>query len=172
MIKKKLTFKLKTLKSFIICSLHWQMRPFQVSIPRFRASRPSTKSSSTKFMLCQSFGIFGLPSKPSLPMSNLMEPILVVWGSGCKSCRRPTARPKNWDNKRRMAMKKSMRFFTIKAYRWYPKPFKRSWLGVITTIFWSAILALRRLANCWPKNTTGQPSAITLRPTWKAVTFA
>ena len=165
MIKKNPTFKPKTLKSFIVCSFHWQMRQFQVSTPRFWASRPSIRYSSAKPMLCHSSGVFGVPSKPSLPMSNLTKPVLVVWGSGCKSCRWPTARPKNWNNKRPTIMKKLMKFFTIRAYRLYPKRFERSWLAVTTMIFWLAILALRRLANCWPKNTTGQSSAITLRPT-------
>ena len=171
MIKKKPTFELKILESFIICSSHWQTHQFQVSTPRFQASRSSTRSPSVEPTLCHSSGVSGIPSKSSLPISNLTKPVLVVWSSGCKSYRRLTLKPKNWGNKRPIVMKKSMRFFTIRAYRLYPKPFKRSWLAVTTTILWPAILALRRLANCWPKSTTGQPSATTLRPTWKAVTF-
>ena len=94
-------------------------------------------------------------------MSDLMKPVLVVWGSSCKSCRRPTLRPKNWGNKRPTVIKKSMRFFTIKAYRLYPKPFERRWLAVTITILWPANLVLRRLTNCWPKSTTSQPSTTT-----------
>ena len=50
-----------------------------------------------------------------------------------------------------------MRFFTIRAYRLYLKSFEGSWLAVTTTIFLLAILALRRLANCWPENITTNP---------------
>ena len=155
MIKKKPTFDLKTLKSFIVCSSHWQMHQFHVSSPRFWASCPNTKSSSAEPTLRHSSSVSGVPSKPSLPMSNLINLVLIVWGLGCKSCRRPTARPKNWGSKRPMATKKSMTFFTIKAHHLYLKPFKWNWLAVTTTILWPAILASRRLANCWAKNTTG-----------------
>ena len=171
MIKKKPTFELKTLESFIVCSPYWQTRQFQVSTPRFRASCPSTWSSSAEPMFCHSSGISGVPSKPSSSMNNLTKPVLIVSGSGCKSCRRLTLRLKNWGNKRPTVMKKLMRFFTLRAYRLYPKPFEQSWLAVTTTICWPAILALRKLANCWPESTTGQSSATTLRPTWKAITF-
>ena len=171
-MKKKPTFKLKTLESFIICSPYWQTRQFQVSTSRFWASRLSTRSLSAEPTLCHSFCVSGVPSKPSSPMSNFMKPVLVVWDSGYKGCRKATTRPTNWGNKRPTAIKKSMRFFTTKAYRLYPKPFERSWLAVTTTILWAAILASKRLANCWLKNTTGQFFATTLRPTWKPVTFA
>ena len=171
MIKKKPIFELKTLKSFIVCSPHWQTHQFQVLAQCFWPSRPSIRFSSVKSMLCYSSGVSGVPSKPSLPTNNLIKPILVVWGSGYQSCRRPTTRPKNWGNKKPTVIKKSMRFFTIRAYRLYPKPFKGSWLAITITIFWPAILASRRLANCWPKNTTSQPSTTTSRPTWKTVTF-
>ena len=171
MIKKKPIFKLRTLKSFIVCSSHWQTRQFEVSTPRFWASRPSTRSSSAEPTLCYNSSVFEVPSEPSLPISDFTKPVLVVSGSGCKSCRRPTLGPKNWGNKRLPVMKKSMRFFTIRAYHLYPKLFEQSWLAVITTIIWPAILALRRLATRWPKSTTGQPFATTLRPTWKAMTF-
>ena len=162
-MKKKLTFELRTLKSFIVCSPHWQTRQFQVSTPRFWASCSSTRSLFAEPILCYSSGVFRVLSKLGLPISNFIKPILVVWGSGYKSCRRTTARPKNWGNKRPIARKKSMRFFTIGAYRLYPKPFEWSWLAVSTTIFWPAILVLRKFANCWPKNTTGQPFATMLR---------
>ena len=171
MIKKKPTFDLKTLEFFIVYSPHWWTRQFQISTPCFRVSRPSIRSSSAELRLCHSSGVSGVPFKPSSPMSSLIKPVLIVWGSGCKNCRRLTARPKNWDNKTPTVIKKLVRFFTIRAYCSYPKPFKRSWLAVTTTILWPAILASRKLANCWPENTTGQPSAPTLRPTWKAVTF-
>ena len=165
MRKKKPTFELKILESFIVCSPHWQTRQFQVSTPRFRASSPSNRFLSAKPTLCHSSNISGVPSKPSSPMSDLIKPVLVVWGLGCKSCRRPIARPKNWGNKRQTAIKKSMRFFTIRAYCLYPKPFKQSWLAITRTILWPAILASKRLANCWLENTTDQPSATTSRLT-------
>ena len=150
-MKKKPIFKLRTLKSFIICSPHWQTRQFQVSTTRFRASRPSIRSSSAELTLCHSSGVFEIPYKPSLPMNNLIKPVLVVWGSGCKSCMSPTARSKNWGNKRSTVIKNSMRFFTIKAYRLYPKPFERSWLAVSTTIFWPAIWHREDLQIVGPK---------------------
>ena len=151
MIKKKPTFELKTLKSFIVCSLHWQTHQFQVLTPCFRAFRPNTRFSSTELMLCHSSGLFRVPSKPSSSMSDLMKLILVVWSSCYKSCRRLTARPKNWGKKRLTAIKKLMTFFTVGVYHLYPKPFKQSWLAVTTTIFWLAIFASRRLANFWRK---------------------
>ena len=154
-MKKKPTFELKTLRLFIIYSFHWQTRQIKVSTPCFVAFRPSTRFSSAKPTLCHSSGISPVFPKPSLPMSNVIKPVLVVWSSGCKSCRRSTARPKNGGNKKLTATKKSMTFFTIRDYCLYPKPFKRSWLGVSMTIFRLAILALRRLANSWPKNTIG-----------------
>ena len=147
------------------------MRQFQVLTPRFWASHPSNRSSSAEPMLCHSSGVSRVPSKPILPMSDLTKPVLVVWGSGCKSYRRPTLRPKNWGNKKPTIIKKLMRFFTIRAYCLYSKPFKRSWLAVTTTILWPAILTLRRLRNCWPKSTTGQTSDTMSSPTWKVVTF-
>ena len=164
MRKKKPIFELKILKSLIVCSPHWQTRQFQISTPRFWSSCPSTRSSSAEPTLCHSFGVSGVPSELSSSISNFIKPVLVVWDSGCKSCRRQTTRPKNWGNKKLTAMKKSMRFFIIRAYYSYPKPFKRSWLVITMTILWPAILALRRLANCWPKSTTGQPFATTSRP--------
>ena len=170
-MKKKSIFKLKTFKSFIICSLHWHTRQFQVSTLHFRAFCPSIKSLSTQPMLCHSSSVCGIPSKPSSPMSEIIKPILLIWSLSCKSCRKPTAKPKNWDNKRPTTIKKSIRFFTIRAYRLYSKPFKRSWLAVTIIIFWPAILVLKRLANCWPKNITGQPSATMSKPMWKAVIF-
>ena len=171
MIKKKLIFKLRTLESFIVCSPHWQTCQFQVSLPRFWAFYPHTRSSSPELMLCHNSGVSGIPSKPSSPISDLIKPVLVLWGSGCQNYRRQTARPKNWDNKRPMATKKSITFFTIRAYRLYPKPFKWNWLAVTTTILYRTILAFRKLANWLSKSTTGQPFAIMLRPMWKAVTF-
>ena len=171
MTKKKPTFKLRIFKSFIGCSFHWQMRQFQVSKPRFWASSLSTRSSSAKPTLYHSSGISGVPSDPSSPMSNFTKLVLVVWGSGDKSCRRSPARPKNWGNKRPTVIKKSIRFFIIRAYCLYPNSFKQSWLAVRTKILWPAILASKRLANCWLKKTIGQPSATMSRPTWKAVTF-
>ena len=170
-MKKKPIFKLKTLKSFIVCSFHWQTYKFQVLTPYFRASRPSTRSSPTEPTLCHSSGVSEVSFKPNLPMSDLMKPGLVVWGSGCKSCRKLTARSKNWGNKRPTAAKKLMTFFTIRAYHSYPKPFEWSWLAITTTIFWPVILASKRFANCWSKNTIDQPSATTSRPKWKAATF-
>ena len=164
MIKKKPIFELRILKCFIVYSHHWWTRQFQISIPHFWASCPSTRSLSEEPTLCHSSDFSGVPSKPSLPISNLIKPVLVVWGPGCKSCRRLTAKPKNWGNKKPMVIKKLMRFFIIRAYRLYPKPFKRSWLAVTTTIFWPAILASKRLVNCWPKKTTSQPSTTTSRP--------
>ena len=90
-----LQFSLITLESFIVCSLHRQTRHFQVSITRFGASCSSTRSSSEEPTLCHSSGVSGVPSKPSSPMSDLTKPVLVIGGWGCKSCRRPTLRPKN-----------------------------------------------------------------------------
>ena len=95
MMKKKATFELRIIESFIVSSSHWQLRQFQVSTPRFQASCPSTRSSSAKPMPCHHFGVFGVPSQPSSPMNDPLKPVLVVWGSSCKSCRRPTARSKN-----------------------------------------------------------------------------
>ena len=158
-MKKKPTFELRTLKSFIVYSLHRQTHQFQVLTPRFWSSCPSTRSFSAKPTLCHTSGVFEVLSKPSLPMRDFIKRVLIVWGSGCKSCRRPTARLKNWGYKKPTAMKKSMRFFTIRGYRLYSKLLKRSWLAVSTTILWLTILALRRLANYWPKSTTGQASA-------------
>ena len=43
-IKKKPTFKLKILKSFIVCSSHWQIFQFQVSAPRLQTYHLNTKS--------------------------------------------------------------------------------------------------------------------------------
>ena len=165
MMKKKPTFELRTLESFIVCSSQWQTHQFQVSLPRFWASCPCNKSSSAEPTLCHSSSISGIPFELSLPMSNLMKPILVVWGSSCKCYRRPTAKPKNWSNQRPTDIKKAMKFFTIRAYHLYLKPFKQSWLAVTTTIFWPGILASKKLANYWPKSTTRQPSATTSRPT-------
>ena len=112
-----------------------------------------------------------MTSKPSLPMSNFIKPVSVIWDSSCKSCRKLIARPKNWGNKSLMTMKKLIRFFTIRIYYLYEKLFERSWLAVNTTILWLAILALKRLANCWTENTNGQSSAMMSRPIWKATTF-
>ena len=153
MIKKKPTFKLKTLKFFIVCSPHWRMRQFQISTPRFRAFCLSTRSLSAEPTPCYSSGVSEIPSKPSSLMSDLIKPVLVIWGSGYKSCTRPTAKPQNWGNKRPTAIKKLIRFFIIRTYRLYLKPFERSWLAVTTTILWPAILASRRLANCWRQST-------------------
>ena len=147
MIKKKPIFKLTTLESFIVYSFHWQTHQFQVLIPSFRAFCLSTRSSSVESTVCHSFSVSWVLSKPSLQMSNLTKPVLVVWGLGCKNWRRSTARSKNWGNKRPTIIKKSMTFFTIRAYHLYPKLFKRSWLVVTTTILWPAILASRKLAN-------------------------
>ena len=163
MIKKKPTFKLKTLKSFIFCSPHWQTRQFQVSTPRFWFYCPSTRTLSAEHTLCHSSGISEIPFEPSLPMSKLIKWVLVVWGLGYKSCIRLTVRSKNWGKKKPMAIKKSMRFFTIRAYYLYPKPFKRSLLAVTMTILWPAILASRRLANCWPKSYNPLPRRQGLR---------
>ena len=171
-MKKKTTFEQRRLKSFIDCSFYWQMLQFQVAAPRLQAYRLNTKSQFAELVLCHSSGVFEVPSKLNLPINNLIKPLLVVWGSDCKNYRKPTATPKNWSNKRPTAIKKLIRFFTIKDYRLYLKPFKRNWLAVITTIFWPAILASKKLVNCWPKNTTGQSFATMSRPMWKVVRFA
>ena len=149
-MKKKPTFMLKTLKSFIVSSLHWQMLQFQSFTPRFQAFSLSIRSSSMEPTLCKcskSSGILRVLSKPSLRIKNLIKSVLEVWGLGCKSYRRPKARLKNWGNKKPTAIKKLMRFFIIRAYRLYRKLFKRSWLAVTTTMLWPAILALKKLAN-------------------------
>ena len=157
MIKKKPTFKMRTLKSFIVCSPHWQTRQFQVLTPCFQASRRSTRSLSTEPTLSYSCSVSGVSFKPSLPMSNLTKLVLVVWGLGCKSCRRLTSRPKNWNNKKLTIMKKSMRFFTIRAYRLYPKLFEQRWWAVTTTIFWPVKLHWENLQIVGPKILLANP---------------
>ena len=138
---------------------------FYVSMPRFQAFCLNTKFQSVKSTLCHSYGIFKISFKPSLPIKNLIKPVLVVWRLSCKSCRMATARPKDSNNKKPIAICQLMRFFIITAYCLYPKPFKRNWLAVITTIFWPAILISKKRMSYWHKNTMSQPSAIMSRPT-------
>ena len=42
-MKKKLIFKVKILKSFIVYCSYWQILQFQVLAPRFQAYRLNTK---------------------------------------------------------------------------------------------------------------------------------
>ena len=132
---KKKSFRLKALKFFIVYNLQWQMLQFQVLMPWCQAFCLSIRSQSAELTFCHSSADFEIFSKPSLPMRDFIKPVLVVWGSGCKSCRRLIVRLKDWGNQKSNAIKKSIRFFTIKAYRLYPKPFKWSWSTITTTIF-------------------------------------
>ena len=90
-------------------------------------------------------------SKPTLLIKNIIKPVLIVWDSSCRSCKRPTTKLKYWWNKRPTDTKKSIRFFTMRAYNLYPKLFEWRWLALSTTIFWPAILGSKRPEVVNPK---------------------
>lgn len=124
-IKKNLIFKLRILKSFIICSFYLQIPQYQVYLFCF-------SSFSIRFFFCgltfsHSSASFGANSVYNLPIKVYTRSILEVCGLGFKNYRKLTAKLKNINNKAyQMAIKKTTTFFTTKIYFLCPSLFKYS----------------------------------------------
>lgn len=96
----------------------------------------------------------------------LTRPVLVTWDLTRK---KPTLRLKNQGRKAWKTIRKLTKSFVIKTYFSYIRWFKHSSASSITTIFWSAILASKKLLSFKPENTITKLFGITLKLTSKVV---
>ena len=98
---RRIPCELRILGSYTVCSLRWPMPVYQASWPMsaFRASdfqilawHLCTKCLSVAHTPYCSYANSGILYEATWPTKGLTRPALVVWGWGCRSCRRRTNR--------------------------------------------------------------------------------